>query len=146
MIFTAARRIIRYTPKHRRRVIAPKVKKTLAPAELEKFILKILDGAKAEDITSIDLKNKSPIADYMIIANGRSARQVAALGKKLREELSPHGISVKLEGMENGDWVVADAGDVIVHLFRPEVREFYNLDKLWSVDFSSADVSLYRSA
>lgn len=113
---------------------------------MEKLITKTLDAAKAENIASIDLKNKSPIADYMVIACGRSARQVTALAKKVRDELAKHGHSVKLEGMENGDWVVADAGDVIVHLFRPEVRDFYNLDKLWSADFSSADVSFYRSA
>lgn len=82
----------------------------------------------------------------MVVANGRSAKQVVALAKKLREALSQHGIHAKLEGTDTGDWVIVDAYDVIIHLFRPEVRTFYNLEKLWAMDFNTTDFNVYRSA
>ncbi|PIE14315.1 MAG: ribosome silencing factor [Rhodobacterales bacterium] len=95
-------------------------------------IISTLEENKAEDLVSIPLKGKSEIADYMVIASGRSARQVTAMAEKLSDELK-HSFAImpKLEGRSQGDWVLVDAGDVVVHLFRPEVREFYQLEKLW---------------
>ncbi|WP_375688183.1 ribosome silencing factor [Pseudooceanicola sp. LIPI14-2-Ac024] len=95
-------------------------------------ILNSLDDDKAEDIVQIDLRGKSAIGDYMVICSGRSSRQVAAISEKLVERLkATFGISAKIEGKETGDWVLIDTGDVIVHVFRPEVREFYQLEKMW---------------
>ncbi|MFN3936433.1 MAG: ribosome silencing factor [Gemmobacter sp.] len=95
-------------------------------------ILASLDDDKAEDVVSIDLRGRSEIADHMVIASGRSSRQVAAISEKLTERLKEDfGIVSKVEGKETGDWVLIDAGDVIVHVFRPEVREFYQLEKMW---------------
>lgn len=97
------------------------------------FILNQLDSDKAEDIVSIDLQGKSAMADHMVIASGRSTRQVSAMTEKLTDVLkSEHGVLCRIEGKDAGDWVLIDAGDVIVHLFRPEVREFYQLEKMWS--------------
>jgi ribosome-associated protein len=100
--------------------------------ELLSAILASLEDDKAEDIVTIPLAGKSEMADHMVIATGRSSRQVAAisehLGDRLKQEL---GRLVRTEGKDIGDWVLIDAGDVIVHLFRPEVREFYQLEKMW---------------
>jgi len=97
------------------------------------FILNQLDNDKAEDIVSIDLQGKSAMADHMVIASGRSTRQVSAMTEKLTDVLkSDRGVRCRIEGKDAGDWVLIDAGDVIVHLFRPEVREFYQLEKMWS--------------
>lgn len=94
-----------------------------------------LDDDKAEDIVVIDLKGRSSFADYMIIASGRSDRHVGALAEHIIEKLKASGLSsVPSEGRDRGDWVLLDGGDVVVHLFRPEVRIFYNLEKLWSED------------
>ena len=91
-----------------------------------------LDQDKAEDIVTIDLRGKSAIADHMVIASGRSTRQVSALTEKLIDVLKQtYGVIARVEGKDAGDWVLLDAGDVIVHLFRPEVREFYQLEKMW---------------
>ncbi len=91
-----------------------------------------LDDDKAEDVVAIDLRGKSEIADFMVIASGRSTRQVVAIADKLVERLKHDlGIRTKVEGKDAGDWVLIDAGDVIVHVFRPEVREFYQLEKMW---------------
>ncbi|MEL7466019.1 MAG: ribosome silencing factor [Pseudomonadota bacterium] len=96
------------------------------------FIRARLDQDKAEDIVTIDLRGKSAIADHMVVASGRSTRQVSALTEKLADELkSKKGVLARIEGKDAGDWVLVDAGDVIVHLFRPEVREFYQLEKMW---------------
>ena len=96
------------------------------------LILNSLDENKAEDVVQIDLRGKSSIADQMVVCSGRSSRQVTALAEKLAEEIK-HELDVfsKIEGKETGDWVLIDAGDVIVHIFRPEVREFYQLEKMW---------------
>lgn len=100
--------------------------------ELLRFVRERLDQDKAEDIVSIDLRGKTTIADHMVIASGRSTRQVSALTEKLAEELKTRfGLIARIEGKNAGDWVLMDAGDVIVHLFRPEVREFYQLEKMW---------------
>ncbi len=83
-------------------------------------------------MVTIDLKGKSEIADYMVVCSGRSSRQVSALAEKLGDQLKQdYGLFVKTEGRTQGDWVLMDAGDVVVHVFRPEVREFYQLEKLW---------------
>lgn len=91
-----------------------------------------LDDDKAEDVVEIDLSGKSEIADWMVIASGRSTRQVAAIADKLVERVkATTGRTAKVEGKEASDWVLVDAGDVIVHVFRPEVRDFYQLEKMW---------------
>ena len=95
-------------------------------------ILASLDDDKAEDIVAIDLRGKSTIADHLVICSGRSARQVSAISEKLVERLkSDLGRTSRVEGKETGDWVLIDTGDVVVHVFRPEVREFYQLEKMW---------------
>ena len=95
-------------------------------------ILTSLDDDKAEDVVPIDLRGRSDMADYMVICSGRSTRQVSAIAEKLVDRLKQDtGVICKLEGKETGDWVLIDAGDVIVHVFRPEVREFYQLEKMW---------------
>ncbi|MEM6324419.1 MAG: ribosome silencing factor [Pseudomonadota bacterium] len=95
-------------------------------------IFSSLDDDKAENVVSIDLSGKSEIADYMVICSGRSSRQVASIAEKLTQRLKDtFGLSCKVEGKDAGDWVLIDAGDVIVHVFRPEVREFYQLEKMW---------------
>ncbi len=92
-----------------------------------------LDEAKAEDIVSIDLAGKSSIADSMLIATGRTDRHVGAIADQLQQHLRDAGCrKLRIEGMQTCDWVLIDTGDVIIHLFRPEVREFYNLEKMWS--------------
>ena len=95
-------------------------------------ILTSLSEDKAEEIVEIDLRGKSEMADFMVVASGRSARQVAAMAEHLVAKLKQdHGRQSKVEGKDAGDWVLIDTGDVIVHLFRPEVREFYQLEKMW---------------
>lgn len=109
---------------------APKRK---AEAHLLKTILAQLEDDKAEDIVTIDLNGKAALADDMIIASGRSNRHVAAIADHLVERLKAAGAkNLRIEGMPHCDWVLVDSGDVIVHLFKPEVRSFYNLEKLWS--------------
>lgn len=104
----------------------------LSSSELLSLILKSLDDDKAEDVVTIDLRGKSELADYMVIATGRSTRQVSAISEKLADRLKLElGVSSRMEGKAQGDWVLVDAGDAIVHVFRPEVREFYQLEKLW---------------
>ncbi|MFZ5610125.1 MAG: ribosome silencing factor [Pseudomonadota bacterium] len=98
-------------------------------------ILKALEDGKAEDIVTIDLIGKTSLADAMVIASGRSQRQVAALAGQVVEKLKASSALVpKVEGKTSGDWVLIDAGDIIVHVFRPEVRSFYNLEKMWAID------------
>ncbi|WP_095881785.1 ribosome silencing factor [Alloyangia mangrovi] len=95
-------------------------------------VLKSLDDNKAEEVVQIDLRGKTSVCDHMVICSGRSSRQVAAIAQKLAEDLKHElGVLCKTEGEETGDWVLIDAGDVIVHVFRPEVREFYQLEKMW---------------
>lgn len=108
---------------------------TKCPEDLKDLVYKTLDANKAEDIEIIDLRGQTSLADYMVIASGTSSRQVAALTDKLREKLHEHGYALhRTEGLPVADWVVADAGDVIIHLFRPEVRGFYNIEKMWRPD------------
>ena len=98
-------------------------------------VLRSLEDDKAVDVVTIDLKGKSTIADYMVVASGRSHRQVGAMADHLVSTLKDLGLGrVAVEGQQQTDWVLLDAGDVIVHLFRPEIRSFYNLEKMWSVE------------
>ena len=107
--------------------------------ELLDFVLKQLDDDQAQEVVTIDLEGKSSIADYMVIASGRSTRQVASIAQKLAEKLKQNGYGpVKLEGLPAADWVLLDAGDIVVHLFRPEVRSFYNLERMWSFEGGEA--------
>jgi ribosome-associated protein len=107
-----------------------------APVEaLEALILKMLDEDKAEDIVAIDLRGKSSVTDTMIIASGRSARHVSALADRLLRAIKEVGNGgARVEGQQTNDWVLIDIGDIVVHIFRPEVRTFYNLEKMWSVE------------
>ena len=100
--------------------------------EVLAVVLQSVDDDKAEEIVQIDLRGRSDVADYMVICSGRSSRQVAAISEKLAERLKQEfGIICKMEGRETGDWVLIDSADVIVHVFRPEVRDFYQLEKMW---------------
>ena len=102
---------------------------------LHSLVLRSLDDDKAVEIVSIPLNGKSNIADYMVIASGRSTRQVASMAQKLSEKIKRDlGRSVRVEGLPVADWVLIDADDVIVHLFRPEVRTFYNLERMWAFE------------
>jgi ribosome-associated protein len=97
------------------------------------LVLSRLDDMKAEETVTIDLRGKSSITDYMIVTTGRVNRHVAAIAENVMKGLSEAGIkSIHVEGLQNADWVLIDTGDVIVHVFRPEVREFYNLERMWS--------------
>ncbi|TNC72362.1 ribosome silencing factor [Rubellimicrobium roseum] len=100
--------------------------------DLLKVVIDSLEDDKAEEIVTIDLRGRSEMGDFMVIASGRSTRQVAAIAEKLADRLKQdHGILSKMEGKETADWVLIDTGDIIVHVFRPEVRDFYQLEKMW---------------
>ena len=102
------------------------------PEQLLEAAMKVLDERQAEDITMVPLAGRSPIADYMVIASGRASRQVAAIADHLREAFFKLGVKqVRIEGQQEANWVLVDAGDVIIHLFRPEVRSYYDLDAIW---------------
>ena len=105
---------------------------------LDQLVLARLDDDKAEDIVFIDLKDKSSFADSLIVASGRSHRHVGALADHLLRALKEAGYGrAKVEGLPHCDWVLIDAGDLVIHIFRPEVRSFYNIEKIWSVDTTS---------
>ena len=106
---------------------------TATPANMKHLIIDALEDAKAEDIVGLDLTGKTSLGDFMIVASGRSQRHVGAIADRLVEKLKKSGMrDARVEGMPLCDWVLVDAGDVIVHVFRPEVRAFYNLEKMWS--------------
>jgi len=112
------------------------------PAAVLTLVREILEDHKAEETVVIDLQGKSTIGDYMVIASGTSSRQVVAMAEHIVQSLKKRGLpTVKPEGIRQGDWVLVDAGNVIVHLFRPEVRDFYNLEKMWEVDLTEPDVN-----
>ena len=112
------------------------------PQQLLSEVTSCLEDHLAEEVVVIDLEGKSTIADYMVVASGRSNRQVVALSDHLLRLLKDRGlVGVTPEGARQGDWVLIDAGDVIIHLFRPEVREFYNLEKMWAVSIPEPDIS-----
>lgn len=103
--------------------------------QLLKLVEKSLDDDKAEDIVSVDLAGKSAIADYMVIATGRNTRQLAAMAHHVAEKLAKAGAKpIGIEGMSQGDWVLVDGNDIIIHLFRPDVRKLYSLEKMWGLD------------
>ena len=105
----------------------------LGESPLHSLVLSSLDDDQAQEVVSIPLEGKSSIADHMVVASGRSTRQVAAMAQKLAERIKQAGMGpVRLEGLPAADWVLIDAGDVVVHLFRPEVRSFYNLERMWA--------------
>ena len=114
-------------------ILKPRIRPTPSrnPApEILDLVRKTFEDGKAEDVVTIDLAGKTTIADYMVIASGRSTRQVIALTEHLEEALARR-MRISIEGKAQGDWVLIDAGDVIVHLFRPEIRTYYNLEKMW---------------
>ena len=105
------------------------------PGSMLDLVLNSLDEDQAQEVVTIPLQGKSSMADYMVIASGRSTRQVAAIAQKLAERLKQAGFgSSRIEGLPAADWVLIDAGDVVVHLFRPEVRSFYNLERMWGFE------------
>jgi ribosome-associated protein len=113
------------------------------PTALLDLAEKTLADGKAEDLVVVDLQGKTGIADHMVIATGRSQRQVVALAERMLQALRDHGHGrAAVEGLPHGDWVLIDAGDVIVHLFRPEVRAYYNLEKMWGAALGEPAVGL----
>lgn len=112
-----------------------------APKALLDIVTAVLDDAKADETVTIDLAGKSALADYMIIASGRSDRHVKAIADQLSRVLKERGHGqAAIEGKDAGDWVLIDAGDVLIHVFRPEVRAFYNLEKMWAADLPALAV------
>ena len=112
----------------------PEFENVEVSARLREMITATLEEYKAEDISVVDLVGKSTIADHMIVASGRSRRHVGSLADRTVEQLKKAGVAmIGVEGRRQADWVLLDVGEVIVHLFRPEVREFYNLEKMWAV-------------
>ncbi len=115
--------------------------------ELLALVQASLDDDKAEEVAVIELAGKSDIADFMVVASGRSSRQVGAMAQHLREKLKGACVTgISVEGAARADWVLIDGGDIIVHLFRPEVRAFYNLEKMWGEEFSAERESVAGSA
>ncbi len=103
------------------------------PDSLHALVLTSLDDDQAQEVVSIPLEGKSSIADHMVIASGRSTRQVTAMAQKLAERIKKAGFGhCRIEGLPAADWVLVDAGDIVIHLFRPEVRSFYNLERMWA--------------
>ena len=118
------------------------VSRQISADEALKAILTTLDDSKAEDIVSIDIAGKSALADFMVVATGRSQRHVSSIAEHISRDLIEAGGRVaRVEGVPHCDWVLLDAGDVIVHIFRPEVRSFYNLEKMWSAGDDTLAVS-----
>ena len=101
------------------------------PSMALKSVLASLEDSKAENIVSIDIQGKSSLGDYMVVASGRSHRHVAAVADHLLKALKDAGMHARVEGLSGADWVLIDAGDIIVHVFRPEVREFYSIEEMW---------------
>lgn len=115
-----------------RATMMPVASDTATSDALLATVLESLTSDKAEEIVQIDLRGKTEIGDYMVICSGRSTRQVAAISEKLAQKVKDdYGLTPKMEGKDTGDWVLIDTGDVIVHVFRPEVREFYQMEKMW---------------
>jgi ribosome-associated protein len=105
-------------------------------------VLNWLDEAKAENVVTIDIRNKSSLGDYMVVASGRSDRHVGAVAEQIQRKLKEEGYGkARIEGQAHCDWVIVDIGDIIVHVFRPEVREFYNLERMWSGERPSDQVT-----
>ena len=109
--------------------------------EILRLVLHRLDDMKAEDTITINLRDRTSIGDYMVVSSGRSNRHVGSVADRVLEDLRKVGVHARVEGMPHCDWVLIDAGDVIVHVFRPEVRDFYNLEKMWMVGRSARRAS-----
>ena len=123
---------------------APKKSRKPQPetAPILTLILETLEDAKAENTVHVDITGKSSLADHMIVTSGRSHRHVGAVADQLSRALKESGFDKpRIEGLPHCDWVLLDAGDVIVHIFRPEVREFYNIEKMWAAEFASDQVA-----
>ena len=121
------------------RKLAPAPEPT-APAETKMIdiVLQSLEDAKAEETVAIDIAGKSSLADHMVVTSGRSNRHVSAVADQVVKALRDNGFGKpRIEGLPHADWVLVDGGDVIVHIFRPEVREFYNIEKMWQADFAA---------
>jgi ribosome-associated protein len=115
---------------------APEPVPTPEPRMID-IVLQSLDDAKAEDTVAIDIAGKSSLADHMVVTSGRSNRHVSAVADQVMKALRDNGFDKpRVEGLPHADWVLVDGGDVIVHIFRPEVREFYNIEKMWQADFA----------
>jgi ribosome-associated protein len=112
-------------------VPSPAVTSRSDPSAALKMVLASLENSKAEDIVSIDIQKKSSLGDYMVVASGRSHRHVTAVADNLLKALKESGAGARVEGLPGADWVLIDAGDIIIHVFRPEIREFYGLEKMW---------------
>ena len=122
---------------------AGRPKPPAASRKLLGLVERSLDDDKAENVVAIDLSGKSTIADYMVIASGRSARQLGAMADHLMLKLKASGIRhVGVEGAGTGDWLLIDGGDVIVHLFRPEIRRLYSLEKMWGMELPDQELTL----
>ena len=124
-----------------KKAAAPKKpKKESSPSEQWRNIVTgSLDENKAEDITALDLHDKCSFTDFMVVASGRSARHVASLADHVVDDLrKAGGNAMSVEGKDTGDWVLIDAGDVVVHIFRPEIRQFYNIEKMWAIPLTNA--------
>ena len=125
------------SPRKRTAEAAPPPAPATEPKMID-IVLKSLDDAKAEDIVAIDLAGKSSLADHMVVTSGRSNRHVGAVADQVVKALRDNGFGKpRIEGLPHADWVLVDGGDVIVHIFRPEVREFYNIEKMWQADFAA---------
>ncbi|MFY8032097.1 MAG: ribosome silencing factor [Devosia sp.] len=117
---------------------APKKKIKATEPQMIDIVLQSLDDAKAEQTVAIDITGKSSLSDHMVVTSGRSNRHVSAVADQVVKALRENGFSKpRVEGLPHADWVLVDGGDVIVHIFRPEVREFYNLEKMWAADFAA---------
>lgn len=128
------------SPKTKTQTIEPAAAATAEPQMID-VVLKSLDDAKAEQTVAIDITGKSSLSDHMVVTSGRSNRHVSAVADQVVKALRENGFGKpRVEGLPHADWVLVDGGDVIVHIFRPEVREFYNLEKMWQADFA-ADVN-----
>ena len=125
---------------------APSATGAAAEAEaLHDLVLRSLDDDQAQDVVTIPLTGKSNIADHMVIASGRSTRQVASMAQKLQDRIKQDlGRHVRIEGLPVADWVLIDADDVIIHIFRPEVRSFYNLERMWGFEEQAAPATAAR--
>jgi len=119
--------------------VISKTNTTVHNADLVTLVTKALEDFKAHEIVNIELAGKSSIADHMLIASGTSSRQVTAMAENVISRLKQNGVkSINVEGINFGDWVLIDGGDIIIHLFRPEVRTFYGLEKMWGVEFETS--------
>ncbi len=136
---TAAKKAPKKAPRKVAKKTLAKVRDPLARSrELLTLVQACLDDDQAEEVVAIELAGKSTIADFMVVATGRSTRQVGAMAEHLREKLKAAGVKgISVEGAARADWVLIDGGDIIVHLFRPEVRAFYRLEKMWGEEFSA---------